>query len=94
MTQYGVCSCDLNDLDIKIQDLRIYRTYEDAFASYLDELMIYSRNHANLPKMFYLVHIEDNKIIQFEQFYKASTSKIANLPDKYIINNGMESKQC
>lgn len=94
MTQYGICTYDLNDLDSKIQDLRIYRTYEDAFASYLDELMIYSRHHANLPKMLYLVCIEDDKIIKFEQFYKTSTSKIANLPDKYIINNRMESKQC
>ena len=78
MNQYGVCNCDLTEPNIKITDLRVYNNYEDAFASYLDEIMIYSRNHADLPKSLYIVFIDTEKN-RIEQFYQLTNNTIVKL---------------
>jgi len=83
-TKYGVCKYDINALTPKIQELVVYNSYEDAFHAYLDGVAHhYGRTHT-LPADLWYVFIEDDRVIQLEQFERHVKMGFIDLtPDSY-----------
>lgn len=62
---FGVCECDLDYCKPKVENLVKFHTFDDAYSYYITKLS--STNDYFLLKNLWIVYIENDTIIQFEQ---------------------------
>lgn len=79
MTKYGVCCYDMNRDNKKVESLIEFDSYVEAWKCYINLLQKVYEKEYSVPKDIWFVFIEDNKIIQFEQFNIKTECKIVKL---------------
>ena len=71
---FGVCKCNLDAYEPKIEGLTKFDTYEKAFNYYLTLIDSYG-----IPKDIWIVFIENNKVVQFDRLATISKTKIVKM---------------
>ena len=89
MSDFGVCICDgldytygkIDKENIKIEKLDYCNSYEDAVKKYIELAFTGSMS---LDKKVWLVFIEGDDIVQFEQLERKVRCKVVPIRDKAI----------
>lgn len=77
--KFGVCYYDMDVYEPKVEDLHVYNTYDDAFCSYLDEIVKgFSKSHL-FPKDLWVVFIKGDTIVQFERIETYTKSELVKI---------------
>ena len=79
MHSFGICNYDFESYEPKMENLVEFSSYDEAYYAYL-----YKITHdvaGYYDKTLWIVWIEDNKIIQFEQLIKNTKCRIIDLED-------------
>lgn len=63
MSKFGVCVCNFNEYDPKIENLVQFDRYEDACKYYMEQIA----DMRNVPDCLWVVFIENDEIVQFER---------------------------
>lgn len=79
MHSFGVCYYDFESYEPKIENLVEFSTYDEAYNYYTHKTLVYTGGYPD--KTFWLVWIEDNKIIQFERFGLITKCKQVDLEE-------------
>ena len=79
MNKFGVCNYNNNAYIPQVTNLIQFDTYDEAFDNYIEKYIQYTKNEPIKTSTLWIVWIEDNKIIQFEQLMKNIRCKIVNL---------------
>ena len=79
MTKFGVCICNnIEAYTIKVSNLEVFDNYDDAYSYYLEKAY---RDVNILNSNVWLVFIEDNRIVQFEQLTMRIKCKIVDIDE-------------
>ena len=74
MNKFGTCVCNINRYEPVISDLQRFGSYEEAFAHYLQNM--FYPNTYRIRENFWLVWIEKDRVIQFENLMFHDRCKI------------------
>ena len=77
MYKYGVCNYDMDAYNPLVKNLALADSYEDARKYYMDNMFI--PNTYRIDPTLWIVWIEGNSIIQFEQLTTKVRTKIVDL---------------
>ena len=72
MTEFGVCIAEFNNSNIKVTDIIKCSSYKDAMKTYISKAI---DEECKLRDDIWLVYIDGNEIIQFEQFTRKVKSQ-------------------
>ena len=78
MNTYGVCNCNLNSYEHKIENLVKFDSYDDAYSYYIQQLEKQKIGYV-LPKNLWIVYIDNNHIVQFDQLTMISKTKFIKI---------------
>ena len=78
MTIFGVCNCDLNLYEPKVENLITFDSYDDAYNYYMNQLNKQKTGYA-LLKDLWIVYIDNNHIVQFDQLTMISKTKFIKI---------------
>lgn len=77
MNRFGVCYYDFEAYEPKIENLVEFSTYDEAYYDYLHKI---TEDTVGYPdRTLWIVWIEDNRIIQFEQLVNNTKCRIVDL---------------
>lgn len=77
--KFGICTCDLDSYDPKIENLIEFSDYDTAFSTYLTKITEEYNKSSIIPKNIWLVWIENDKVIQLDQLKSNTKCKIISL---------------
>ncbi len=78
MCKFGVCLCDLDMYQPEIRDLVRFDTYESAYEYYM-QLAVSDDNPQMINKYVWIVWIQNDTIVQFDQLNWVSKTKYMEL---------------
>ena len=80
MNKFGVCNYNFDTYEPKIENLKYFENYEDAFDYYMDILTHYQSYPYAFDRTLWIVWInENNRIIQFEQLSNKTKCKLVEI---------------
>ena len=79
MNCFGVCNYDFDALYPEVVDLKKFDSWEDAYKEYAERMKKYDNYPYSWDNSLWIVWIEDNKLIQFEQLNRKTKCKTVSL---------------
>ena len=79
MNKFGVCNYNIDSYISKVENLECFDTYEDAFEYYIKQLMKYHNYPYTYDDTLWIVWIEDDTIVQFQQLADKTKVKLVKI---------------
>ena len=79
MNKFGVCNYDFNVYESKVKNLQRFKTYKEAFEYYFKEVRKGEGYPYAWDSTLWIVWIEGDRIIQFEQLKENVRCRLVDL---------------